>query len=545
MVPTESFSKDHLRAPTEHGQVLIHPNLSTAENALTQYQAQNPSGNQPLWLGKPWAEIVATARHELYTKALSYSSAYLDTSSHNHTEPSQIVLLGHQPELFHAGVWFKNFLAATLSQRLSAVTINLLIDNATLNTPAIKVPSGSTTTPEIETIAFDQTVAPIPFEARSVIDRDLFASFADRIKNASANWLDEPLVETLWPQIIEAEQETGNIGRALARGRHLLEEQWGIHNLDLPLSTICNSNSFCWFLAGILLQLPRFWEVHNSSLEEFRQLYRIRSKSHPVPALEKEGDWIEAPFWIWSTTDPQRLPMFVRFQADQLELTNRQQVTCRLAISAEEDGSALVEQLAAQQEQGICIRPRALTTTMYARLMLSDVFVHGIGGGRYDQLTDVIVKRFFDFDPPDLLVATATLQLPIELPDCQEEALRDLDRQLREIKFSPERYLPESTDWSAEEKSQVAQFISEKEALLAIVQAGETPTATWHQQLAQINQQLQTFTANSREQLKKQRQKLESTAKYRSLLGSREFSFCLFPQKTLSPLLLALSREGL
>ena len=76
MVPTESFSKDHLRAPTEHGQVLIHPNLSTAENALTQYQAQNPGGNQPLWLGKPWSEIVATARHELYTKALSYSSAY-------------------------------------------------------------------------------------------------------------------------------------------------------------------------------------------------------------------------------------------------------------------------------------------------------------------------------------------------------------------------------------------------------------------------------------------------------------------------------------
>ena len=116
---------------------------------------------------------------------------------------------------------------------------------------------------------------------------------------------------------------------------------------------------------------------------------------------------------------------------------------------------------------------------------------------------------------------------------------------MREIKFSPERYLPESTDWSAEEKSQVAQFIAEKETLLAIVQAGETPTATWHQQLAQINQQLQAFTANSREQLKKQRQKLESAAKYRSLLGSREFSFCLFPQKTLSPLLLALSREGL
>ena len=545
MVPTESFSKDRLRAPTKHGEVLIHPHLSAAEHTIAQYQAQSASRNQASWLGKPWSEIVATARHELYTAAHSYSSAYLNLSSNKDTTPSQIVLLGHQPELFHAGVWFKNFLAATLANRLSAVTINLLIDNATLNTPAIKVPSGNRAKPRIETIAFDQTTTPIPFEARGVIDQGLFNSFADRITTATSSWLDEPLLEALWPRIVEAERETQNIGRSLARGRHLLEEQWGVHNLDVPLSTVCKTTSFCWFLAGILLQLPRFWEVHNTSLEEYRQVYRIRSKSHPVPALEKDSDWMEAPFWMWSTTDPQRLPLFVRRQSDQLELTNRQQLTCHLAMPAEGDEQSLVEQLVAQQEQGICIRPRALTTTMYARLLLSDLFIHGIGGGRYDQLTDVIVKRFFNFDPPAFLVATATLQLPVDSPEYQEEALRNLNRQLREIKFSPELHLPESTERSPDENSQITQFISEKEALLATVQSGQSPTATWHQQLAQVNQQLQAFTAKSREQLTKQRQELELAAQYRSQLGSREFSFCLFPQKTLSPLLLALSREGL
>ena len=545
MVPPESFPSERLRAPTEDGQALIHPAMTTAETSLAQYQAQFPSQDQQSWLGKPWSEIVTTARHELYAQALNHSSAYLDTSSYDKTDISRIVLLGHQPELFHAGVWFKNFLTSTLSERLSAVTINLLIDNATVNTPAIKVPSGTSANAVIETIAFDQTTSPIPFEARSVLDHDLFTSFAGRVKEATSAWLDDPLVEALWPHVIEGEQATGNLGLALARGRHLLEQQWGIHNLDVPLSTVCNGESFCWFLAGILSQLPRFWEIHNTSLAEYRQAYRLRSKSHPVPALEKDGDWFEAPFWIWSTADPQRLPLFVRRQEGQIELTNQQQLTCRLSMSADEDGQSLVEQLVAQQKQGICIRPRALTTTMYARLVLSDLFVHGIGGGRYDQLTDVIVQRFFGFNPPDFLVATATLQLPIELPDCPEESIRDVDRQLREIKFSPELYLSEPTDNSVETNSRLAQFISEKETLLATVQSGQPPTAAWHQQLAQINQQLQAFTTKSRERLSKQRQKLATAAEQRSLLGSREFSFCLFPQKTLCPLLLALSREGL
>ncbi len=545
MVPIESFPSERLRAPSEHGQALIRPAVTTAETFLAQYQAQLSGQNQRIWLGKPWSEIVATARHDLYVQAVKHSSEYLDSSNCDKNDTSRIVLLGHQPELFHAGVWFKNFLAATLSERLSAVTINLLIDNATLNTPTIKIPTGTAADPKIETIAYDQTTDPVPFEARDVLDHDLFTSFAGRVKAATSNWLDEPLVEALWPQVIEAQQATGNLGLALARGRHLLEQQWGIHNLDVPLSTVCNGESFFWFLGCILSQLPCFWEIHNTSLAEYRQAYRLRSKSHPVPVLEKDGDWFEAPFWIWSTANPQRLPLFVRRQAGQIELTNQRQINCRLSMPAEEDGQSLVEQLVAQQKQGICIRPRALTTTMYARVVLSDLFVHGIGGGRYDQLTDVIAERFFGFEPPDFLVATATLQLPIDLPDCQEESLRDLDRQLREIKFSPELYLSESTDAPAKVNLRLAQFISAKETLLATVRSGQAPTAAWHQQLAQINQQLQAFATKSQEQLSKHRQKLKTAAEQRSLLGSREFSFCLFPQKTLCPLLLALSREGL
>ena len=47
-------------------------------------------------------------------------------------------------------------------------------------------------------------------------------------------------------------------------------------------------------------------------------------------------------------------------------------------------------------------------------LVLGDLFIHGIGGGNYDRVTDTIVERFFGRAPPHFLVLSATLHLPIE-----------------------------------------------------------------------------------------------------------------------------------
>ncbi len=39
-----------------------------------------------------------------------------------------------------------------------------------------------------------------------------------------------------------------------------------------------------------------------------------------------------------------------------------------------------------------CVLPRALTTTLFLRTFIADLFIHGIGGGQYDRLTDRIVE---------------------------------------------------------------------------------------------------------------------------------------------------------
>jgi hypothetical protein len=60
----------------------------------------------------------------------------------------------------------------------------------------------------------------------------------------------------------------------------------------------------------------------------------------------------------------------------------------------------------------IRLSPRALTLTMLLRLLVADQFVHGIGGGRYDQVTDALISRHFKLEPPRFAVTTATLYFP-------------------------------------------------------------------------------------------------------------------------------------
>ena len=51
-------------------------------------------------------------------------------------------------------------------------------------------------------------------------------------------------------------------------------------------------------------------------------------------------------------------------------------------------------------KQGFKIRSRALTNTLYARLFLGDLFIHGIGGGKYDEVTDAIIRRYYRSSRP-------------------------------------------------------------------------------------------------------------------------------------------------
>lgn len=515
------------RAPKEDGAALIDPPLLGAAGVLQGNRALLQSYCADL-LGRPLPVLAGQARRELVIFARAFTGAYRDLPVADDSAP--MLLAGHQPELFHAGVWFKSFVLSSLAKRLGSQAVNLLIDNDTLRTAAVRVPAGSVDDPRFEQVPFDAPSGEVPFEEREILDAACFDSFDARCATALAPLIKNPLLTKLWPLAKNAARRSKNIGQVLAEARHRLEGELGLATLEVPLSLVCESDSFRWFTAALLTDLPRLREVYNSSLAEFRRANKLRSRSHPVPDLAEESGYLEAPFWLWSCDHRHRRRMFVFRHTDRLEVTDRGRIQFELPLS----GQQAVETLCAQSAAGVRVRPRALVTTMYARLLLADLFVHGIGGGKYDQLTDAIMARYFDISPPAFFTATATVRLPIERPTASVGDLMGLAKKERELRYHPERFL-------ADQAGEVMRLIAEKEHWLT----GDTPAEearARHQGIERINLELQPFLEAERQNLTKESRETASRLRAATLLGSREFAYCLFPKEFLVPLLERLAK---
>lgn len=531
-----------LRAPREDGQVLVDPAIVDLPGALQ-------ANRQQRWLfasrlaiqGESLAEFAADARRELVTLAKRYTSQYVDLAELTTEDDAPLLMAGHQPQLFHAGVWYKNFVLSAVARQTGAVAINLVVDNDTSRTATIRVPTGDQAAPRVENLPLDLPSAEIPFEERPILDPALFASFAQRTTAALQGWIEEPLVNTLWPAALQHAQQGWQLGTTLAAARHALEHAWGLRTLEIPLSQVCDTRSFATFALHLLTHLPQLHETYNSALAEYRRANHLRSHSHPVPDLHAEASLREAPLWIWTADEPRRRPLFVDHRRDELLLTNRANLsfTLPLTASGEADERTVAAWLAARR-QGIKIRPRALVTTLYSRLVLSDLFLHGIGGAKYDQLTDALFGRFFQIAPPIFGTVTATVKLPIPRPSITSGQVEAQAHEVRELPYHPEVYLNEGLRSQAD----VAAMVAEKQHLLA-TQPPKGARLNWHRALEQVNARLFSLLTNRREEMQQQLAIASSELRRGALLGSREFAFCLFPEESLRGQLLDLSAHAL
>lgn len=538
------------RAPRQDRTAVVDVPLDEV-GGLLQTNAQHATRHAQIDLnGRTLADLAAEARQHLVESALAYTRQYRDVPDpRNGLTDQPLFLAGHQPQLFHPGVWFKNFTLQYLANRHGGAAVNLVIDSDMVKEHAVRVPGGSREAPTVQTIEYDRALeseweASMPYEQRGVVDADLFHSFADRAAEWLAPLVPNPMVREFWPLAVERLKATGNLGQALSQSRHIWEARWGGCTLELPQSAVCDSEPFHWFVAHLLAHLPRFWQIYNAALVEYRQQNRLRSATHPVPNLIEDDGWLEAPLWVWSDRDPRRRPLYARAVSGpggpQVQITDRHGWQVALPLSADGDAFRAAGALAGLSDGGIKIRTRALLTTLWARLSLGDLFLHGIGGAKYDQLTDRLICRFYGVQPPRYLTVSATLLLPVRQEDVREEDLRRLDREEREMLYHPERFLAEvEAHLSDQQRQQAQELVQAKEACIAEVPAPGQGRMR-HRAITAINERLQPFLEVPRRQRAQLREQLVERLRQKSVLSSREYAFCLYPADTLHDFLLAI-----
>jgi hypothetical protein len=259
-----------------------------------------------------------------------------------------------------------------------------------------------------------------------------------------------------------------------------------------------------------------------------------------VPDLTTDGQWLEAPLWMWTAQQAQRRRVFVCRRGGEHVVSDRAGRELRLPIRQDGDATDAVERMLEWCRQGVKIRSRALITTLWARLALSDLFLHGIGGAKYDQVTDRLIEEFFGCPAPGILVLSATLYLPTRCagtpprPEAPQAELAKIRRQLRELSYHPEKYLRESG--TLENIPAAAALAVEKQHWIYLPVANDNAYTRW-KAMQRINGQLQPWVAARRQQLLDQQTEMQRALRHDKVLGSREYGFCLFPENYLQEFL--------
>ena len=517
-----------LRAPRQHGAVLFDPPPGDVDRVLQANRESAQRRNYDVQ-GLPLSELATQARRSLLDLARRHTAAYRDVPAESSSaEHLPIFLSGHQPQLFHPGVWLKNFALGQLAERHGGAAVHLCIDNDVDQNTYLRVPGGSRQRPATATVAVDAAAEPVPYESRNIQDDALFASFADRARLLMAPWSDGGMLDQFWPTVVEASRRTRNLGECISQARHTLEGRWGLSTLEVPLSGLCRREPFLWFTAHVLAQLPRFHAIYNESLLEFRRIYRVRSNAHPVPNLGVEDELLESPFWVFSADRLHRRALYAARKGGRVVLSDRQSIEFELELSTDGSADRAVQQLAEWSQRGVAIRPRALTTTMFARLLLSDLFIHGIGGANYDRLTDEIIRRFFGFSPPDFLTVSGTMLLDLPRTGVTQADLVRVDWLLRELRFHPENHVDAAANGRA------ASLVQQKRDWIERPIPPEIRPQR-HREIHRINEALQPMVADRREHLLAERTRLVRQLRDERVFSSREYAFCLFPETTLRP----------
>ncbi len=527
------------RAPRADGAWLCEPAPEQSTNQLKSNQELLNNGTVR-WMGIALPELRRLASVDLRKAARSYSSANIAGLPANYfsfagrfddSDLTPILMSGHQPELFHAGVWFKNFLLSNLAQKHQGLGINVLVDHDLAKRTNLEVPSRLRNGRLVkEVIDFGNRWDGIPWEYALLEKIDSWERFiASVVQHLSSVGIERPLLLELDPIVREAILNDRSIGEGFSAGRHRLELAAGLSTLEVPFSHLTRSVAWATFLGELLLRAEEVWTSINRVRDDFRSARQISNPTQPVPPLRRDGSWLELPFWTYSPENPQRRPLWVRKERTRIEVGDSQELLATLSSNFSLE--SLMVELNKLTQAGIQIRPRALTTTMFLRMAMCDLFIHGIGGGLYDQLTDQIIRDLWQTDAPRFVVATATCYLPLEPLPTGTCSIKESQLSLRNWRFTPERTLhPQPNDLAG------LALLETKRKLLDDIPSGQDKTI-WHQQIVSLNEAIREHFANQGELVRQQYENATEWEREHAIATNREFSFALHPSELIDKLL--------
>jgi len=292
----------------------------------------------------------------------------------NDTSSRRIFATGHQIEFFHPGILFKETEAARLAQEWEGTAITFVLDNdpasIKLDYPLLEV-SAKKTLFEKKSLYLGNSFFKIDSVSIDQINSELLKvlSFL-KIKSSHFHPKIIPHLINSINIIINNISRSKNLTELITKSRIENLQQTGRNIFPVYISDLIHMKAWKFFTELIINDIKHFRTIYNKSVEKYRKLHKIKNHAQPVPDLKED----EFPFWTYYPETNKRTK------------SNSENIT-----------------------RGILL-PRAITLSLFFRIFACDLFIHGAGGAKYDEVTSTILTDFFNIPQTGFLIRTRTLK---------------------------------------------------------------------------------------------------------------------------------------
>jgi len=505
-----------LKTPANHGDVLIAPRPAAWADAVQANHASLDGAETRL------LDSTLAAWRRRTREAIAGSNE------------APVIVLGHQPAFIHPGVWAKHVAAMRVATAVGGVAVNLVVDNDSPRQTAISVPSADADGVELRAVSFARLRRGCAYEQIRLQDESEVSEFERQVREAMRDRFEVSQMPVFFESFRRAIEAADWVDQAVF-ARRAVEADLGVVVEDRRVSHVWCSP----LLIDMLVRAEQFAGSYNKALAAYRRDNGVRSAQRPIPDLESEGGRCEVAAWAYRPDEPRRR-MFVIHAGRSL----------RLFADREEIGEVPMKHLGSCEDVGSFlgdlgewrIRPRALTLTIWARLLLADLFIHGIGGAKYDRISDAIMADYYAVKPPHMACVSATLHLDLPTHAVTPGSVRSLRRIIRDLKYNPQRHPPHRAD--------AGELIERRDAavreMLTLRASDRRNRRARNEAFGRIREINAAILAGKGEQFAVAQAGLEEACRHigeNHIAMGREYFFGLYDRKRLQQLMGAVPRE--
>jgi hypothetical protein len=376
------------KAPDQDGQMLLWPDVSALLRQTTENR-RALSNSKILIQNIPLGELRRRQR-----------------ASIGHANDDQpLIATGHQTELYHSGVWVKDALTNAVARKVGGVAWHFAVDTDSPKHLYLRWPGGSmaiTDDPDLNASAWTGL---LPSPAPAYV-----AMIAGALEKAQSGWDFEPMAGEFLAALKTAAKEKFPLAAGMTSAIQHLDARLGLRSRALLISPVWNAEPYLVFAHHLLARAGQFAAQYNQALADYRRQQGVTSPGRPMPDLVIGANEVETPFWLDNLDEASRQRLVLKkIEGSWAFTSGGDTLIFHDDAAGDQAARRLIDFL---QNHRLRIAPRALTLTMFFRMLLADQYVHGIGGGRYDQVTDRIIASHFGIEPPRFSVTTATLFFP-------------------------------------------------------------------------------------------------------------------------------------